>query len=127
MECVALAGGMSTAVYLSCHLPISLHFGWMTAAAAVNLNNFVAVAAPAPHKQLSIAFASVYAAAALGAPFQSFPFPLSLHPLPERHVPVSWHAVIGREDDCSQSVPGTGCTLFFGLDWNVLTGPRASI
>jgi hypothetical protein len=56
----AAAGGMSTAVYLSCHLPISLHFGWITAAAVVNLNSLVAVVAPPPHKQLSFAFASVW-------------------------------------------------------------------
>ena len=57
----------SPAVYMSCHLPLSLHFGWITAAAVVNLNSLVAVAAPPPHKQLSFAFASVWGAAALGA------------------------------------------------------------
>ena len=57
----------SPAVYMSCHLPLSLHFGWITAAAVVNLNSLVAVVAPPPHKQLSFAFASVWGAAALGA------------------------------------------------------------
>ena len=33
----------------------------------MNLNSLVAVAGVAPHKQLSIAFASVYGAGALGA------------------------------------------------------------
>lgn len=64
---VAAAGGMPTAVYLSCHVPISLHFGWITAAAVVNLNSLVAVVAPPAHAQLSFAFASVWGAAALGA------------------------------------------------------------
>jgi hypothetical protein len=54
-------------VYLSCHLPLSLHFGWITAAAVVNVNSLVAVAATPPHAQLSFAFASVWGAAALGA------------------------------------------------------------
>jgi len=63
----AVRDGMSTAVYLSCHLPLSLHFGWITAAAVVNVNSLVAVAATPPHAQLSFAFASVWGAAALGA------------------------------------------------------------
>lgn len=65
---VAVAEGMvSTGAYLACHLPVSLHFGWITAAAVVNANSLVAVVAPPPHVQLSFAFASVWGAAALGA------------------------------------------------------------
>ena len=58
--------GMTAPVYLSCHLPLALHFGWITAAAVVNANSYIAVAHAAPHVQLSLAFASVWCAAALG-------------------------------------------------------------
>lgn len=57
---------LSTTEFLAARLPLGLHFGWITAAAVVNLNSLVAVAGAAPHAQLSIAFASVWGAAALG-------------------------------------------------------------
>jgi len=61
----AFARATSRAEFWSTHAPLSLHFGWICAAALVNLNSFVAKTCGVD-TQLAVAFASAYGAAALG-------------------------------------------------------------
>eukprot|EP00951_Prasinocladus_malaysianus_P016127 scaffold125195_cov44-Prasinocladus_malaysianus.AAC.2 len=56
---------MTTSAYLCAHLPLSLHFGWITAAAVVSLNSLAALTLQ-PAAQLATAFVSVTASAATG-------------------------------------------------------------
>ena len=59
------ANAMSSAEFWTTHAPLSLHFGWISCAALVNLNSFVAKTCGVD-TQLAVAFASAYGAAALG-------------------------------------------------------------
>ena len=56
---------MSSAEFWTTPAPLSLHFGWISCAALVNLNSFVAKTCGVD-TQLAVAFASAYGAAALG-------------------------------------------------------------
>jgi hypothetical protein len=49
---------LSIGTYLCCHLPVAMHFGWITCASLVSLNSWVAVARWAPGAKLTLAFAS---------------------------------------------------------------------
>lgn len=65
-QAVQGAAGMSLFTYLLAHVPLSLHFGWITCAAVVNMNSVAAFMLDVP-SQLAFAFASVFGAAGLGA------------------------------------------------------------
>lgn len=76
-ESVALAGAhgqlraavhaVPLSAYFCCHLPLSLHFGWITAATVLSLNSFVAVAGASPRTKITTARASAWASLAAGA------------------------------------------------------------
>jgi hypothetical protein len=76
-ESVALAGAhaklraavhaIPLSAYLCCHLPLSLHFGWITAATVLSLNSFVAVAGASPRTKIATARASAWGSLAAGA------------------------------------------------------------
>lgn len=53
--------------YLCGHLPLAMHFGWITAAAVVSANSFAAVAAWPKQTRVSLAFKSTRLAAAAAA------------------------------------------------------------
>ena len=53
--------------YLCGHLPLAMHFGWITAAAVVSANSFAAVAAWPQRTRVSLAFKSTWLAAAAAA------------------------------------------------------------
>jgi hypothetical protein len=53
--------------YLCGHLPIAMHFGWITAAFVVSANSFAAVAAWPKQTRVSLAFKSTWLAAAAAA------------------------------------------------------------
>ena len=56
---------MSAARYWTTHMPLSMHFGWISCASLVNMNSFVAKTC-ALDTQLAVAFLSSFGAAALG-------------------------------------------------------------
>jgi len=56
---------MSAARYWTTHVPLSMHFGWISCASLVNMNSFVAKTC-ALDTQLAVAFLSSFGAAALG-------------------------------------------------------------
>lgn len=58
---------MTIATYVCVHLPVAMHFGWITAAAVVSANSFAQVARWAPSTKLSFAFVSVWLAVATAA------------------------------------------------------------
>ncbi|KAG5189645.1 hypothetical protein JKP88DRAFT_300907, partial [Tribonema minus] len=59
---------LSPLSYALAFVPLALHFGWLTAAALVNANGFVAAAAPRSHAvKASAAIASIYLAVLVGA------------------------------------------------------------
>ncbi|CAM9686191.1 unnamed protein product, partial [Pylaiella littoralis] len=60
------AGSMSTLQYGLVHLPVSLHFGWVSCASLVNFNNYIATLAYSDKKKLNFSLASVVAAVGLG-------------------------------------------------------------
>jgi hypothetical protein len=62
----AAASVASTAWYWTTHVPLSMHFGWISCAALVNLNSHVAKTC-APDTQLAAAFLSAFGAGGLGA------------------------------------------------------------
>ena len=76
-ESVALAGAharlraaiyaVPLSAYFCCHLPLSLHFGWITAATVLSLNSFVAVAGASPRTKITTARASAWVSLAAGA------------------------------------------------------------
>eukprot|EP00193_Tetraselmis_chui_P017984 CAMPEP_0177777698 /NCGR_PEP_ID=MMETSP0491_2-20121128/15526_1 /TAXON_ID=63592 /ORGANISM="Tetraselmis chuii, Strain PLY429" /LENGTH=338 /DNA_ID=CAMNT_0019296855 /DNA_START=77 /DNA_END=1093 /DNA_ORIENTATION=+ len=59
------SGAMTTATYFTAHVPLSLHFGWITAASVVSLNSLAALTLSLP-AQLATAFASVVGSAVVG-------------------------------------------------------------
>ncbi len=58
--------GMSWQNYWTMHVPLSLHFGWISAAAIVNLNSFAALTL-SHTAQVYVALTSVYTSAILGS------------------------------------------------------------
>jgi len=62
----AAASAASKAWYWTTHVPLSMHFGWISCAALVNLNSHVAKTC-APDTQLATAFLSAFGAGGLGA------------------------------------------------------------
>ena len=58
--------GMSWQSYWTTHVPLSLHFGWITAAAVVNLNSLAALTL-SHAAQIYVAFSSVFASAIIGS------------------------------------------------------------
>ena len=61
----AAAATMSAARYWTTHVPLSMHFGWISCASLVNMNSFVAKTC-ALDTQIAVAFLSSFGAAALG-------------------------------------------------------------
>eukprot|EP00904_Undaria_pinnatifida_P001596 jgi/Undpi1/11437/HiC_scaffold_30.g13734.m1 len=60
------AGGMSTLQYVLVHLPVSLHFGWVSCATLVNFNNYIALVPRFSDKgKLRFSLASIAAAVSL--------------------------------------------------------------
>jgi hypothetical protein len=67
MVSVSKTNPLSLGMYVCGHAPLAMHFGWITAAAVVSLNSFVAVRRVKTSTRVSLAFASTWLAASLGA------------------------------------------------------------
>ncbi|CAM9308401.1 unnamed protein product, partial [Hapterophycus canaliculatus] len=60
------AGTMSNLQYALVHLPLSLHFGWVSCATLVNFNNYISLLQFSDKGKLNFSLASIVAAVGLG-------------------------------------------------------------
>eukprot|EP00752_Nemacystus_decipiens_P002869 g2670.t1 len=60
------AGDLSTLQYCLVHLPVSLHFGWVSCATLVNFNSYISLLSFSDKGKLNFSLASIAAAVGLG-------------------------------------------------------------